>query len=114
MKLTLITVRLLACYKTKVADLIPAAQNPEEMEPAAPPRVSFLMEDDLWQNIGSRQIHDQECQFLNRYRITCPSKLTNSRGLASFGAFAIQTTNKKSQVVHDIVDVKHLSPGPAV
>lgn len=84
----------------------------------APEEISFLMDDDLWKNIGTRQIHVHflptynEGRWVGRIGITCPSKSTNSRGLASIDGFALRMSNKKSQIVHDIVDVKHLLPAP--
>lgn len=86
---------------------------------STPPReTSFLFDDHLWASIGARQIHVRflatydSGNWVNRIGITWPSQATGPRGQVDTDKIALKMTNKKSRVVYEIVDTKHLVPAP--
>lgn len=97
-------------------DVVTAA--PEFPDWTAPEAPSFILDEDLWKSIGSRQIHVRfqatydQGRWLNRIGTTCPSASTGPRGQTSNTSIALEMTDKKSKRITDVVDVKHLLPAP--
>lgn len=48
----------------------------------------------------------------DRLAITCPSASTGPQGQVNTDKIALKMSNKKTKIVHDIVDVKHLLHAP--
>ena len=79
---------------------------------------SFLLDNDLWKSLDSKQIHVRfeatydGGRWFGRNALTCPSASTDSRGLVGTGEVAVELKDKKQKRVTLVLGVAHLKPCP--